>query len=600
MALILLVDDEPDMRELIAEDLSAGGHQVLEARDAAHALSLLQEHQPDLIVSDVVMPGRDGFEFCALVRQQPQLAFTPFVFVTGRSDMTDKYRGLFVGADDYITKPFETSDLIARIEGRLEHRAHTLALRKQHEESAALLESTDDVETLRTQKRALSEANAALYEAGHWHLPPPSTARSSAHDRLSKLEARHPALAEFRRQHMVGATPAFVAIFEDILIASSHDDATLVLGETGTGKTAVAEGIRKLSRRSKGPFVTLNCAELSAADPTIVLGKLFGYGRNTGLPNIPAKGQPGLLEEADGGVLFLDEFSLLPPQAQTMLLLPLEGRPFHPAVGSAEPKTVSVKFVLATNRDLAAEVADGQFPRDVYERVANDSIFIPPLRDRKADIPSLTERFLQEVASDEDLSCTLAPQTFEVFQAYQWPGNVRELRRIIRGAARRAGLRGSPCTITPEDLPQELALQGPAPDRRNDTLPALSSHEPPKRGVFTPREESELQALRATSFNVGKAECLLGYSSGSRTLSHRLHGICLKALALHGGAVELATQLLTGPSDDLRPIVTRRLQQLIERFQGQLAEGKSPSLKHIQAEHKPYADQVIKQLSASP
>ena len=388
MALILIVDDDPDMRELMSEDLSIAGHQVVEARDANHALKLLSDHQPDLIVSDVVMPGRDGFEFCAEVRQRTELAFTPFLFVTGRKDMADKYRGLFVGADDYITKPFETADLLARIEGRLEHRAHTLELRQQHRESSALLASSDDAQTLREQRRVLSDTDAALYEAGHWHLAPPTTARSSAHDRLRQLEERHPKLAEFKKKHLVGEDPSFLSIFEDILIAASHDDATLVLGETGTGKTAVAEGIQYLSKRSEGPFVTLNCAELSAADPTIVLGKLFGYGQNTGLPNIPSKGQPGLLEEADGGVIFLDEFSLLPQQAQTMLLLPLEGRPFHPAVGSGEPKTVSVKFVLATNRDLAAEVADGDFPRDVYERVANDSIFIPPLRDRLADIPA--------------------------------------------------------------------------------------------------------------------------------------------------------------------------------------------------------------------
>ena len=598
MALILLVDDDPDMRELIAEDLAVAGHRVLEARDASHALSLLESHQPDLIVSDVVMPGRDGFEFCALVRQQANLAFTPFVFVTGRTDMTDKYRGLFVGADDYITKPFETADLIARIEGRLEHRAHTQALRQQHEQSTALLASSDDVATLRAQRRALSEADAALYEAGHWHLPPPSNARSSAQARLTKLESRHPALAEFRQEHMVGTTPAFIAIFEDILIASSHDDATLVLGETGTGKTAVAAGIRKLSPRADGPFVTLNCAELSAADPTIVLGKLFGYGHNTGLPNIPAKGQPGLLEEADGGVLFLDEFSLLPPQAQTMLLLPLEGRPFHPAVGTGEPRQVSVKFVLATNRDLAAEVADGDFPRDVYERVANDSIFIPPLRDRRADIPNLTQRFLQEVAADEGIDGLVAPEVQQVLLSYHWPGNVRELRRIIRGASRRAALRETPFTITTDDLPKELSGTSSMTAPQSTPVSPVPPSEPRmQRSDFTPREASELQALRTTGFNVGKAECLLGYSSGSRTLSHRLRGICLKALALNSGQIPPSAHMLVDTSTELVPLVTRRLQQLVERFTTQLSEGKAPSLKHIQAEHKPYADQVIKLLT---
>ena len=117
------------------------------------------------------------------------------------------------------------------------------------------------------------------------------------------------------------------------------------------------------------------------------------------------------------------------------------------------------------------------------------------------------------------------------------------------------------------------------------------------RDPFTPRESSELEALRKTGFNVGKAECLLGYSSGSRTLSHRLRGICLKALAMSSVQISEATGLLIGRARELEPAATRRLQQLIERLTTQLGEGKSPNLKHIQAEHKPYADQVIRALT---
>src|SRR4029077_18153610 len=130
----------------------------------------------------------------------------------------------------------------------------------------------------------------------------------------------------------------------------------------------------------------VNCAELGAADSAITAGKLFGFGKGSGLQNIAKDGQPGMLEESDGGTLFFDEIHRLPQETQAMLLLPIEGRAFNPAAGKGDPKTVDVKFIFATNVDLKAEAQAGRFPFDLYQRLAQSQIKVPALRERRDDI----------------------------------------------------------------------------------------------------------------------------------------------------------------------------------------------------------------------
>src|SRR5215831_14304030 len=358
MATILVVDDEIDMLETISYNLERAGHSVVRAGSGAEALGRLAP-TPDLIISDVMMPGMNGLAFCAEVRRRQATALTPFLFVTARGQAGDKYAGLRAGADDYITKPFDLSDLMARVDGRLQHRALTATLerdlesaRRRWRESA---EPADLVEARREQERIADQ----LHVAGYVQYRVPEAAPEILRGKVAELEQRFPALADLRAASLVGEAPTFLRRFEDILVAAASPDPTLIIGETGTGKTAVAEAIFALGPRAGRRFRTINCSELASGDPTIAAGKLFGYGRNSGLPNLPREGQPGLLEDSEGGVLFLDEIGDLPRQAQMLLLLPLEGRAFQPAVGTGAPRTVNVKFVCATNRDLPAEVGGG-------------------------------------------------------------------------------------------------------------------------------------------------------------------------------------------------------------------------------------------------
>ncbi|MGB8933346.1 MAG: sigma 54-interacting transcriptional regulator, partial [Anaeromyxobacteraceae bacterium] len=430
MSNILVVDDEEDMLETIAYNLERAGHRVARAGGAVAALAQLETRTPDLIVSDVMMPGMDGLAFCAAVRARAGTALTPFLFVTGKGQPSDKYAGLRAGADDYVTKPFDLADLLARVEGRLEHRRHVEALERQLAEARSAWEGSVEPQELSRAREAQARLAEQVHDAGYVDYDPPRPDAAAIREKVSRLESRFPGLKELRACSLVGDSPEFLRIFEEILIAAASPDPTLILGETGTGKTAVAQAIWALGPRFGHPFRTINCSELAAGDPAIATAKLFGHGTGSGLANVPKEGQPGVLEETEGGVLFLDEVGDLPRQAQALLLLPLERRAFHPAVGRGPARSVDLKFVCATNRDLVEEVQAGRFPRDLYERLAGSVIHVPPLRARHGDVARLADHFLREAALEAGGEVLLlAEAAGEVLARHDWPGNARELRR---------------------------------------------------------------------------------------------------------------------------------------------------------------------------
>ncbi|HSM91682.1 MAG TPA: sigma 54-interacting transcriptional regulator [Anaeromyxobacteraceae bacterium] len=596
MSDILVVDDEEDMLETIAYNLERAGHRVARATSAAAALARLEERTPDLIVSDVMMPGMDGLAFCATVRARAATALTPFLFVTGKGQPSDKYAGLRAGADDYVTKPFDLADLMARVDGRLDHRRHVAALEHRLSDARDAWAASVEPQELGRTRDAQARLADEVHDAGYVDWDPPRPDAAAIRQKIARLEARFPALKELRRSALVGDSPEFLRIFEEILIAAASPDPTLILGETGTGKTAVAQAIWALGPRFGRPFRTLNCSELAAGDPAIATGKLFGLGSGSGLANVPKEGQPGILQETDGGVLFLDEVGDLPRQAQALLLLPLEGRAFHPAVGRGAARAVDLKFVCATNRDLVEEVEEGRFPRDLYERLAGGVIHVPPLRARPGDVALLAAHFLREAAQEHGgPALTLSPAAGDALARHGWPGNARELRRTIRQAAQRARLDGRD-TIDGADLPTE---SGPGPGRT--AAPAPGGSPPPRgdalrQGGFSEREIAEVEALCATGFRVGEAEALLGYSGKSRTFSHRLRGLSLKALSCAAYRADAAADLLTGGDPALRPHVERRLRALLESLAERVHEPPERILANLLTEHRRFALQALAHL----
>jgi len=312
----------------------------------------------------------------------------------------------------------------------------------------------------------------------------------------------------------------------------------LVLGETGVGKEVMASRIHQLSPRAKKPFLGLNCAALSES---LLESELFGHERGAFTGAVQAK--PGLLETADGGTVFLDEVGELPPSIQVKLLRVLEVREVL-RVGGLKARTIDVRFVAATNRDLETEVAAGRFRDDLYFRLNGVTLVIPPLRQRVAEIMPLAAGFVEQFCREAGHpAVAITSEARSYFERYSWPGNIRELRNVVERAVLLSG--GEP--IAPEHLPVEKmrALDRPTPPlRRAGSSSRLSAPAQP-RPTPTPRptpsggrrrrqqresgirgelrdleRERILEALEECAGNQSRAAELLGMSR--RTLVNRL------------------------------------------------------------------------------
>ncbi|MBI2919857.1 MAG: sigma-54-dependent Fis family transcriptional regulator [Planctomycetes bacterium] len=250
---------------------------------------------------------------------------------------------------------------------------------------------------------------------------------------------------------IVGSTPAMQEVFKKIGAVCLTDATVLLTGESGTGKELVARAIHANSRRAKKPFEPINCASLPEG---LIESELFGHEKGAFTGALRAK--PGRFEVAAGGTVFLDEVGDLPSPAQAKLLRFLEDHSFT-RVGGTEQLSADVRIVAATNRDLRALVADGAWREDLFYRLNVVALTLPPLRARKADIPRLVARFLQDSGNSGKQVSEMA---LTALTAYDWPGNVRELRNAVEQAAVLS--RGGP--ILPEHLPPRLAQRGSGPD----------------------------------------------------------------------------------------------------------------------------------------
>ena len=541
---VLVVDDEPDLANVIRYNLTRRGHQVSTADSGESALAHVHAAGiPDLVISDVMMPVMDGFELCRQLRAATATAEIPLFFLTARATPADKEEGFRAGCDDYLAKPFDMNELMLRVEA-LGHRL---------------------------ERARLAAGRLASQPAPELKSP------SRLMEKLAAYEKRFPALRQVRTQSLLGHSSQMVDMFEELLIQAHTRDPVLITGETGTGKTLVAEALWQLGPRSAGPFRTINCAELQAADPLVVMGRLFGFGRNSGLQHVPKEGQPGILEEVNTGTLFLDEVALLPPQAQALLLLPTEGRPFNPAAGRGDPVTVDVKLIFATNRDLNAEAQAGRFPLDLLMRVGQSVIRMAPLRERPGDALLLARHFIAEAATELDAGhMQPGADLMAEVERRSWPGNVRELRATLRDAVRRAHFRDAPAVGVEHLGTSSLAVFSSysAPRVTSPSAPALGMGAAPNHPSplvapaatgahavdFTGSELSELEVLRRYRFQIAPSEAELGLSQKSRTLTNHLRGMCFKALARTGFDVGEAAAAVAGPADEA----------LLERMQARI------------------------------
>lgn len=302
------------------------------------------------------------------------------------------------------------------------------------------------------------------------------------------------------------AAPAMVSLYELIDRVAPGSISVLILGETGVGKEVTAEAVHRRSRRAEAPFVRLNCAALTES---LIESELFGHekGAFTGAE----RAKPGLIESAHGGTLFLDEVGELPLSTQVKLLRVLEERVVR-RVGGLEPKSVDIRIVSATNRDLKAEIAAGRFREDLFFRLNGISLVVPALRERKEEIPALARRFIRAaVERDPHLGePDLSAEGLAHLSGYAWPGNIRELRNVME----RAVLLSGGATIVPEHLPLEGVSAAPP----KATSSGRGGHLPAEVQAF--EKERIIEALKACNGNQTRAAERLGIAR--RTLIKRL------------------------------------------------------------------------------
>jgi DNA-binding NtrC family response regulator len=444
-ATIFLVDDDDGSRDAMKRTLERVGYALKAFPSAEEALDRLREGDPvDAVVSDVRMPGMDGYAFLREVRAEyPQL---PFLLVTAYADVEDAVSALQEGADDYLTKPVKMQELRQRVQLQLE-------------------------------RRVLSDENRRLRQ------------------RLEK---------SFGFEGIVGHSHAMEALLERMRIASPTRSTVLVVGESGTGKELVANALHQNSPRAQGPFVAINCGAIPGE---ILESELFGHekGAFTGAH----QRRIGLIERASGGTLFLDEISELSPDLQVKLLRVLEERHIM-RVGDANQIPVDFRLVAATNRDLATWVEDGRFRQDLFYRLKVVELSIPPLRERREDIPLFVQHFLEFFNNELERNVHgVHPAVLASLKRHSWPGNVRELRNLIESMV----LFARSEEITLEDLPSEYRTPATVPVTAETT-------EWRPRAMADIEREAILRTVAYTGGHRARAADLL--EIGLRTLQRKL------------------------------------------------------------------------------
>ncbi len=369
---ILLVEDDLAVRRSLELHLTAEGYSVVTAPDGHTGVEMASSQQVTLVILDLRLPDIDGFEVLRRIKcERPNLQV---IVVTAFDDMQTTIETIKLGAADHLGKPLDLAEL------------------------------DNAIEKLADTRRMCAEG----LDLG-------------AGDDEDKQES--PA------QMIIGRSLAMKRVFKEVGAVVNSSATVLLQGESGTGKEVVANAIHANSPRSQKPFVAVTCSVLN---PSLIESELFGHER--GAFTGAQQQKTGKFEQANGGTLFLDEISEIPPSTQVKLLRFLQEREFE-RVGGIEKISADVRIIAATNRDLAQMVADGDFRRDLFYRLNVVNISLPPLRERKEDIPLLVRYYLKKLSAETQKRIEIVPEeVMKTMERYPWPGNVRELENTLRRA----------------------------------------------------------------------------------------------------------------------------------------------------------------------
>ena len=424
---ILIVDDQaPDVLLLEQMLRGAGYARVTSTRDPQAVCALHRDNHYDLILLDLQMPGMDGFEVMEGLKAIETDGYIPVLVITAQPG--HKQRALQAGAKDFVSKPYEWAELLMRVHNLLEVRL----LYKQIAHDNKVLE-----QTVRERTGELLGANEQLLQEIEERK---EAARSlkRAYAEIERLKDRFQAESiylqqdidrEFNFGEIIGRSKALERVFFQVEQVAPQDATVLLLGETGTGKGVVARAIHNRSARRDQPLVTVDCTALPA---NLIESELFG--REKGAFTGADARQMGRFELADGGTMFLDEIGEMPLELQTKLLRVIQDGEFE-RLGSPRTIKVDVRIIAATNRNLQEEIGRGRFRQDLFYRLNVFPIAIPPLRQRKEDIPLLVNFFVAKFNKKIGrVFETVEKETLKILQEYDWPGNVRELENVIERA----------------------------------------------------------------------------------------------------------------------------------------------------------------------
>jgi two-component system response regulator HydG len=440
---VLVVDDEPGVRTAMKQLLEARGYAVAVAEDGVAALERVGELPPDVVVTDLDMPKMGGMELLTRLREQDRELAV--IVSTSAVDVRSAVAAMRAGAADYITKPVELDELVLSIERAIEHRN----IRVENE-------------NLRRQLRHASGDGV---------------------------------------EGLIGSSPAMQSVYRLARQVAPSKATVLITGESGTGKGELARTIHRLSPRADKPFVPVHCASLAE---TLLESELFGHekGSFTGAE----RRRVGRFEQANLGTIFLDEVGEIPASIQVKLLTVLQDRRFE-RVGGNESVVTDVRIVAATNRDLAADVAQGRFREDLYYRLNVVHVEMPPLRLRAGDVIALADHFLRRFAAENHKSITgFSDRARTRIRTYRWPGNVRELENAIERAV----------VLCEGDLIEESHLP-----RGSAATANLEGIEIPGATMADLEKFAILKTLESVDGSTQRAAEVLDVSP--RTIQYRLH-----------------------------------------------------------------------------
>ncbi|CAA7625589.1 Acetoacetate metabolism regulatory protein AtoC [Candidatus Terasakiella magnetica] len=362
-ARLLIVDDEPHYRQLLSERLGRKGWATFTAASGQEALATAETVGVDVALIDIMMAGMDGLELFERLRQMDPAIVG--IIVTGHANVDTAIKAMKLGAFDYLSKPYKLSELEIVVERAFEQR------RLNH--------------------------------------------------RCAGLAAQVEHLRGRCGDQMLGESPVWLSTLNLARKAATQEMPVLITGESGSGKEVIAAAIHQGSQRAKGPFVPINCGALP---DNLLESELFGHRRGAFTGAIGDK--DGLFQVASTGTLFLDEIGELQPAGQAKLLRVMETGEFRP-LGQTALRRTEARVIAATNRDLKAEVKAGRFREDLYYRLNVLTVLVPPLRERRPDIPLLIAHFM---ARSQAQIRDIEPAAMARLVDYSWPGNVRELRNV--------------------------------------------------------------------------------------------------------------------------------------------------------------------------